>query len=141
MGAARNFNKGVDKARIALGTPGLFRLQPGCVPQAYAVQLRGDKALQSGEKVSARLDGQNVLAMRGFEPVGVFKNPRAAVISATASELALCADRRRGSRRFRGRSRRRERAIACGRGNWRAFARRRAFSQLVQKRIEGDEVL
>ena len=73
--AARNFNKGVDRARIALGTPGLFRLEPGCVPQAYAVQLRGDKALQTGEKVGVRLDGQNVLAVRGFELVGVFKNP------------------------------------------------------------------
>jgi hypothetical protein len=73
--AARTFNKGLDKARITLGTPGLFRLQPGCVPQAYAVQLRADKALQSGEKVGVRLDGQNVLALRGFELVGIFKNP------------------------------------------------------------------
>ena len=71
--AARTFNKGLDKARITLGTPGLFRLQPGCVPQAYAVQLRADKALQSGEKVGVRLDGQNVLALRGFELVGIFK--------------------------------------------------------------------
>ena len=66
--AARTFNKGLDKARITLGTPGLFRL-------AYAVQLRADKALQSGEKVGVRLDGQNVLALRGFELVGIFKNP------------------------------------------------------------------
>jgi hypothetical protein len=73
--AARSFNKGLDKARAALGTPTLFRLQPGCVPQTYAVQLRANKTLQNGDKLGVRLDGENVLATRGFELVGVFKNP------------------------------------------------------------------
>jgi len=73
--AAPDFHKGLDRARLAFGTPGLFRMEPGCVPQAYAVQLRGDQLLQSGEKVGVRLDGQNVVAMRGFELVGIFKNP------------------------------------------------------------------
>jgi len=91
--AATSFNKGLDKARTALSTPSLFRVQPGCVPQAYAVQLRGDKVLHSGEKLGVRLDGQNVLAMRGFELIGVFKNPtpevRAALIESHGEAFGI----------------------------------------------------
>jgi hypothetical protein len=73
--AAPSFYKGLDRMRIRLGTPALFIRQPDSVPQAYAAQLRSEQTVESGEKLGVRLDGQNVLAMRGFELVAVFKSP------------------------------------------------------------------
>ena len=89
--AAPDFHKGLDRARMALNTPRLFLQQPGSVPQTYAVQLRNEKTLQNGEKLGVRLDGQNVLLTRGFELVGVFKNPTPEVRAAlTESHGEAC---------------------------------------------------
>lgn len=73
--AAKSFRKGLDRRRIELATPNLFTQQPTSAPRAYAAQLRSDKALSVGEKVGVRLDGQNVLALRGLDLVAVFKSP------------------------------------------------------------------
>lgn len=75
--AAKSFRKGLDRRRIELATPNLFTQKPTAEPRAYAAQLRSDAILTVGEKLGVRLDGQNVLAVRGLDLVAVFKSPGA----------------------------------------------------------------
>jgi hypothetical protein len=73
--AAPRFRKGLDRRRIELATPTLFSREPAAAPRAYAAQLRNDKPLAVGDKLSVRLDGHSVLAMRGLDLIAVFKSP------------------------------------------------------------------
>jgi len=73
--AAPSFRKGLDRMRIKLATPTLFTQQPTSTPLAYAVKLRIDKTVAPGEKLGVKLDGQQVLATRGLDPVAIYDNP------------------------------------------------------------------
>jgi hypothetical protein len=89
--AAPSFRKGLDWRRIELATPNLFTQEPISVPRAYAAQLRNDQTITVGEKLGVRLDGQNVLALRGLELVAIFKSPTADLKDAlTASFGEAC---------------------------------------------------
>jgi hypothetical protein len=85
--AAPSFRKGVDRRRIELATPTLFTQQTTSAPRAYAAQFRNDKTLEVGEKVSVRLDGQNVFALQGLDLVAVFKSPSADLKNALAASF------------------------------------------------------
>jgi hypothetical protein len=80
--AAPSFRKGLDRMRIALGTPTLFTQQPACTPQAYAASLEGGYLPTVGEKLGVRLDGQRVLVLRGLDAVGTFSSPTAELVGA-----------------------------------------------------------
>ncbi|HVO79023.1 MAG TPA: hypothetical protein VMT39_03330 [Candidatus Bathyarchaeia archaeon] len=85
--AAPSFRKGLDRRRIELATPNLFTQEPTSAPRAYAAQLRSDKMLAVGEKLGVRLDGQNVLALRGLDLVAVFKSPGADLKNALSASF------------------------------------------------------
>lgn len=71
---ARSFRKGLDSKRVELGTPTLFTKQPEC-SRAYAATVRKGHALDLGEKLCIRFDGNDVVAMRGLTPVATLNNP------------------------------------------------------------------
>jgi len=75
--AAPSFHKGLDRRRIELATPTLFRQEPTHAPRAYAANLRRGQKVEAGEKLGVRLDGEQVVALRGLEPVATFNNPPA----------------------------------------------------------------
>jgi hypothetical protein len=85
--AAPSFRKGLDRRRIELATPHLFTQEPTSAPRAYAAQLRGDKTFAVGEKLGVRLNGQNVLALRGLDPVAIFKSPSADLKNALSASF------------------------------------------------------
>lgn len=72
---AKSFRKGLDNSRIELGTPTLFTQQPDSVPRTYAATVRKGYALATGEKLGVRLDGDQVLVLRGLVHVATFNNP------------------------------------------------------------------
>ena len=74
---AKSYRKGLDNSRVELGTPDLFMLQPNCVPRAYAATVRKGTTLMPGDKVGVRLDGEQVVALRGLDHVATFTNPTA----------------------------------------------------------------
>ena len=73
--AAPSFRKGLDRMRVKLATPTLFTKEPTCSSPAYAANLRKNKDVETGEKLGVRLDGEQVLALRGLDLVAVFDNP------------------------------------------------------------------
>lgn len=83
--AARAFHKGLDVRRIQLATPTLFSEQPISAPRTYAATLGSSQTLTAGEKLSIRLEGELVLAMRGLNPVATVKNPPAELVSALSA--------------------------------------------------------
>jgi len=74
---AKSYRKGLDNSRIELGTPGLFTQQPNCMPRAYAATVRSGQTLKPGDKVGVRLDGEQVVVLRGLDHVATFTNPTA----------------------------------------------------------------
>ena len=80
--AAPSFRKGLDRKRLQLGTPTLFTQQPICAPRTYAATLRTGKRLAVGEKLGVRLDGQQVVALHGLDPVAVFESPPRELVNA-----------------------------------------------------------
>jgi hypothetical protein len=85
--AASRFRKGLDRRRVELATPTLFTQEPAAAPRAYAAQLRNDKPLAVGDKLGVRLEGQNVLALRGLDLIAVFKSPTAELKSALSASF------------------------------------------------------
>jgi len=83
--AARSFHKGLDRRRIELATPTLFTQQPASAPRTYAANLRSGQTLTAGEKLGVRLDGQQVLAMRGLDPVATINSPPAELMDALSA--------------------------------------------------------
>ena len=75
--AAPSFRKGLDRMRIELATPTLFSREPACAPRAYAAKVRSGQTLTAGEMVGVRLDGEQILVLRGLDPVATFNSPPA----------------------------------------------------------------
>ncbi|HEY6270451.1 MAG TPA: hypothetical protein VIX19_00480 [Terriglobales bacterium] len=73
--AAPSFRKGLDRRRIELGTPKLFRQEPTCIPRAYAANIGSGQTVATGEKLGVRFDGEQVVALRGLDPVATFSSP------------------------------------------------------------------
>lgn len=73
--AAPGFRKGLDRMRILLATPTLFTERPKSRPRSYAAQLCGQETAACGEKLGIRLEGQQVLALRGLDLVATFDCP------------------------------------------------------------------
>jgi len=89
--AARGYRKGLDRSRIELGTPTLFTQQPDCVARAYAATVHKGQTLTSGDKLGVRIDGAQVVALRGLTPVATFNNPPAELRDAlVASHGVAC---------------------------------------------------
>jgi hypothetical protein len=89
--AAPSYRKGLDRRRVELGTPGLFTRQPDCAPRTFAAKVRDGHALAPGEKLGVCLDGDQVTALRGLDPVAVFTNPSAELRDAiSASHGEAC---------------------------------------------------
>jgi hypothetical protein len=80
--AARSFHKGLDRRRIELATPTLFTQQPTSAPRTYAANFCNGKTVQPGETLGVRLEGQQVLAMRGLDTVATINSPTAELIEA-----------------------------------------------------------
>jgi hypothetical protein len=80
--AARSFHKGLDRRRIELASPTLFTQQPTAAPRIYAAHLCSGQALNTGEKLGVRLDGEKVLAMRGLDQVATITSPPAELVQA-----------------------------------------------------------
>lgn len=80
--AAPSFHKGLDRRRVELATPTLFMQEPASAPRAYAANLRSGQTLTAGEKLGVRLDGKQVVALRGLDPVATFNSPPAELMVA-----------------------------------------------------------
>lgn len=88
---AKSYRKGLDNSRVELGTPTLFTQQPDCIPRAYAVTVRKGRELSPGENLGVRLEGDQVLVLRGLEHVATFNNPSTELKSAlVASHGEAC---------------------------------------------------
>lgn len=74
-GATPSFRKGLDRHRVERATPTLFTQEPAAAPRAYAAQLGNDQLLVIGEKLGVRLDGDDVLVLRGLDPIAALKSP------------------------------------------------------------------
>lgn len=72
---AKSYRKGLDNSRVELGTPDLFTQQPNCMPRVYAAIVRKGETLLPGDKVCVRLDGEQVIALRGLDHVATFTHP------------------------------------------------------------------
>ena len=73
--AAPSFHKGLDRRRVELATPTLFMQEPACAPRAYAANLRSGQTLTAGEKLGVRLDGKQVVALRGLDRSSHLQQP------------------------------------------------------------------
>jgi hypothetical protein len=82
--AAPKYRKGLDRKRIQLGTPDLFMREPEAEPRRFAATIRPGQELITGEKLGVCLDGEQVLALRGLDPVAVFNSPPAELREALA---------------------------------------------------------
>ena len=80
--AAPSFHKGLDRSRIALGTPMLFTQRPDCAPRAYAATQSNGVNLGIGDEVGVCLNGDTVLAVFGLTPVAVFNSPSVELLKA-----------------------------------------------------------
>jgi hypothetical protein len=78
--AAPAFNKGIDRSRIRLATPGLFTQQPGSTPRAYAARLKDGEAVSVGDEVGVRLIGSEVLLFRNLTIIGTIQSPPAELL-------------------------------------------------------------
>ncbi len=88
---AKSYRKGLDNSRIELGTPDLFTQQPDCAPRAYAASVRKGHTLSPGDKLGVRLEGEQVVVLRGLDHVATFTNPTAELKSAlVASHGEAC---------------------------------------------------
>jgi hypothetical protein len=86
--AAPSYRKGLDYRRIELGTPTLFTQQPSDTPRGYAASLRSGQDLLAGEEVCVRLNGQEqVLVLRGLDPVAVLTSPPRELIEALGASF------------------------------------------------------
>lgn len=73
--AAGTFHKGLDRKRIELGTPDLFRNQLQSAPRIYVASIENGANLNDGDQLCVRLVDGNVFAMRGLTPVLSFERP------------------------------------------------------------------
>ena len=73
--AARSYRKGLDRYRLELGTPNLFTRQPDSAPRAFAAKIRDGQRIAPGEKLGICLEGEQVTAWRGLDPVATLVNP------------------------------------------------------------------
>lgn len=80
--AAPAFHKGLDRSRIALGTPRLFMQSPDCMPRAYAATQGSGANLGLGDEVGVCLHGDQVVANFGLTPVAVFNSPSLELLQA-----------------------------------------------------------
>lgn len=85
--AAKSFHKGLDRHRILLGTPHLFTQHPYSAPRAYAATILNGKRIRTGDQLSVRLDGEQVLALRGLDHVATFDTPPAELKNALTSSF------------------------------------------------------
>ena len=83
--AAPSFHKGLDKRRIELAIPKLFTQQPASAARTYAADLHKGQMLKVGEKLGVRLDGQQVFATRGLDPVASISSPPAELLEALSA--------------------------------------------------------
>jgi hypothetical protein len=89
--AAPSFHKGLDRSRIALGTPKLFTVRPDCAPRSYAATQLEGASLCVGDHVGVFLEGFNVLAVSGMTPVAVFNKPSAEFIDSLRESFGVAA--------------------------------------------------
>lgn len=80
--AAWNFHKGLDQAKVDLGTPGLFTRQPDCEPRAYAATIRPKARLRPGESLGIALRRDKIVALRCMNIVAEFDAPTAELLGA-----------------------------------------------------------
>jgi len=91
--AAKSFNKGTDRDRRDLARPDLFTQLPTIAPRSYAATLQNGCTVTPGEKLGVHLDGQNVVALRGLDPIATFNSPSVDLKNA----LHACHGERSGS--------------------------------------------
>jgi hypothetical protein len=82
---AKSYSKGLDRSRIELATPDLFTQQPDCAPRAYAATVGKEYTLSPGDKLGVRLEGEQVVVLRGLDHVATFTNPPAELKAALLS--------------------------------------------------------
>jgi hypothetical protein len=80
--AAPAFHKGLDRSRIALGTPKLFSRAPDCAPRAYAATPLVGVVLGVGDTLGVCFDGERVVATSGITPIAIVANPPAELVRA-----------------------------------------------------------
>ncbi len=73
--AAPRYRKSLDHRKVELATPDLFTQQPTTAPRAYSATLCSGQTLSAGEMVGVRMDGCQVVVMRGNDPVATFNSP------------------------------------------------------------------
>ena len=80
--AAKSFHKGLDRSRIQLGTPDLFKQPPDREPRAYAANIRANTILSPGEDLCVRFEDGNIVAQRGMDIVADFDAPPSELVEA-----------------------------------------------------------
>lgn len=73
--AAPSFRKGRDKMRQEMGTPDLFKAQPGMAPCLYAALINYGVHLEVGEIVGIRSENGEILLCRELDPIGRVDKP------------------------------------------------------------------
>jgi hypothetical protein len=73
--AAPSFKKGIDRSRIALGTPGLFTKQPIEGARCYSAKLHVGMSAAVGDEVGVRLIDREVILLRGLTQLARLTNP------------------------------------------------------------------
>jgi hypothetical protein len=73
--AAPSYRKGLDRYRLELGTRNLFTRVPDSAPRTFAAKLREGQTVTPGEKLGICLEGEQVIALRGLDPVATLMNP------------------------------------------------------------------
>lgn len=82
--AAPSFKRGLDRARISLGTPDLLTRHPRCFARAAAASVTTPRTLRESDYVTVQLVGGTAVAMQGLCIVATFIDPPAAIIDALA---------------------------------------------------------
>lgn len=84
--AAHSFHKGLDRRRIELCTPDLFSQQPTSSPRTYVATFRRGATLDVGDKLGVRLEGGQVVGLRGLDRVAIIERPPPELVTA----LSVC---------------------------------------------------
>ncbi len=80
----KSFQKCWDNAAVVANTPDLFCKTPIHSPDRFEAEPIGDADISVGESLNARMEGDSIIARRGFAPVLTITNPSPRLIQSLA---------------------------------------------------------
>jgi hypothetical protein len=82
---AKSFHKGLDRDRIGLATLDLFTQYPTFAQRAYAATVHDGQRVSAGDELSVRLEGEQVVLLRGLDLVATVDIPSVELKEALSS--------------------------------------------------------